>query len=295
MTVGSILGGTWAFIRANPAAIAVWGLVYLGINIALRLALAPIMAAQMAAAAARAQGVPAPFPPIGGFFLVWLLLMGGIGVLAAAVWRGVLFPERNQAFYLRLGGDEGRLIGLLLVAFVAAIVIEIVLVIAIVVLALVFGITASTQVTSGTVLFFFLLFVALFVAAIWLQVRLSLIGPMTVARGRWAVREGWQLTRGRFWTLLGAYLVIWLILIGVSLLLAIPTLGVMAAAFRNVGDPQAQATLAQAQAAQMGFTTPAALVVLLLGAVLGTVLFVALAAAPAVAARQILDGRAGLR
>lgn len=297
MTVGSILGGTWSFIRAHPAAIAVWTALYLAVTIVLRLAIGPVVQARMAAVAAAAPGLPPAMPPLGRVFLSWCLLMATVLVLVAAVWRAVLFPERRRAFYLRVGMDEARLLGLLAMALVAGFAIELVLVVALIVLGVIFGLALSpAHLSGGGVPFLVLLVLGFVAAAIWVQVRLSLVGPMTIARGRWAVGEGWELAGGRFWRLLGAYGVVWLLLIALTLLLALPQAGAMIGAIGHPGDPAAQAALAEAQSARMALTpAPVTVLWLLLGGVLGMVMLVAFAALPAVAVAQLIDERAGLR
>jgi hypothetical protein len=49
---------------------------------------------------------------------------------------------------------------------------------------------------------------------VWLSVRLSMVAPITVAEGRFALGRSWSATKGRFWTLLdlgAATLVRWFI------------------------------------------------------------------------------------
>ena len=48
-------------------------------------------------------------------------------------------------------------------------------------------------------------------AMIYAEVRLSLAFPLTFMRRSFVIGEAWRLTRGRFWTLFGAYFIIGLV------------------------------------------------------------------------------------
>ena len=294
MTVGGILRGTWQFIRANLPAIAVWGAINLLMGILLRVGMTPLYQARLEAAARTAQGLSSPLPPFGPFLAVWLLVMAMLLVLTAAVFRAVLFPEQRRAFYLRIGMDEARLLGLVAIGFVAAIAVGLVIAVASLVFALLGGMVLGLGRGSAGLIVVSLVLL-LWVAMFYVSVRLSLIGPLTVARRRLVIREGWQLARGRFWRLLGAYLVIWLVIFVGSLALVLPQMGAMFAAIGRPGDPAAQIELARVEVAQMSLSSsPAHLLLLLVGSFVGMIFYVLLAAAPAVAVRQLLDERAGL-
>ena len=46
----------------------------------------------------------------------------------------------------------------------------------------------------------------------WFYVKLSLSFPLTLLRRRFVIGEAWTLTKGRFWTLFGAYFMIFVIM-----------------------------------------------------------------------------------
>jgi hypothetical protein len=46
------------------------------------------------------------------------------------------------------------------------------------------------------------LYFGMIILYVWASVRLSLLGPITVAEGRFALGRAWSATKGRFWTLL---------------------------------------------------------------------------------------------
>ena len=135
-------------------------------------------------------------------------------IMAAAVYRAVLTPQDDRQAYLRLGRDEFRLMVLKL-AFVCiwgGIVFGVVLVAALVsTMASVFG--SSVGGFAGLVTGLFAIGVLLFIA-----VRLSLAPVITFAEKRIAIFDSWNLTRGVFWRLLGAYLVALACIVVVALL-----------------------------------------------------------------------------
>jgi len=81
-----------------------------------------------------------------------------------------------------------------------------------------------------------------------LGTRFSLAGPLTLLEGKIIIGPSWRLTRGHFWRLLGAYLVIVLLL---GLIYAVAMMlrpGPSMASMFNLGDPGAQTAILRAQA-----------------------------------------------
>jgi hypothetical protein len=285
VTVGSILGDTFRFVRANLPSIAVWGAISLLMGIAMRAALGPVYRAQ---AEAIAQGVPPHFS-FGLIFLAMLVMMVVMLMLYAAVFRAVLFPEQSAAFYLRLGRDEARLLGLMLVlwlgmmiAMVALIVITIVLG---GVLALVLGKAVVAILAVVAVLFLYGLMA-------FVGVRLSLVGPLTILRRKITIGAAWRLTRGKFWTLFGTYFVIVLGCIPFAAMLMWPTFSQMSATIGQPGDPEAAARLMALQADQMSLSpTPGHILTLLLGSIIGAFFLAIFGGAPAMATLQLVEAQ----
>ncbi|MEO7027081.1 MAG: hypothetical protein ABI056_05955 [Caulobacteraceae bacterium] len=137
---------------------------------------------------------------VGVFLLLW-------GTTAVAVFRAVLQPGERRFFYLRLGRDELRMALISLALFI---------------LAPVFG----GAPTFLLIALFSPLMAAIPAAArdiaevgalitvaveVWLWVRLSLIAVETFDERRFHLSAYWPLTRGRFWYLLGCYVVFFLI------------------------------------------------------------------------------------
>jgi hypothetical protein len=129
-----------------------------------------------------------------------------------AVYRGVLRRSDRRYFFLRLGADELRLgimnvaSFMLLLAFGGAPAYLLLLLSAPLMRAL-------PALARDIALVGALLTVCV---EIWLGVRLSLIGVETVAERRFHLSAYWPLTKGRFWYLLGSYVVFFVFLLGLT-------------------------------------------------------------------------------
>ena len=120
-------------------------------------------------------------------------------VISTAVLRAVLRPAERRFGYLRLSMDELRQLGLALVVGLAVIVYLFLVSLA---SGLVLGILGAVlpPAVLGVVA------LALVITAFaYPAVRLSLAPAMTLADGRISFLRAWALTQGRFWPLLGAY------------------------------------------------------------------------------------------
>lgn len=131
------------------------------------------------------------------------------GVFYTAVYRAVLRPEDKAWGHLRLGRDELRMMGLFIYQMVVWLGLTLVagivfgLVIAIGMVAGGQGAGGATAASAIVAIILYLVFIG---AGIWLAVRLSLAQPMTFEQKRIVLFKSWSLTRGRFWPLLGCYL-----------------------------------------------------------------------------------------
>ena len=143
---------------------------------------------------------------------LWLLVSGTI--LYAAVLRAVLEPSKSAFAYLRIGMDEVRLFfvrvvfAVLTAAFVAAIVGG----------GVVLFIVSDRYVGHPWEGWIDLLVIALGLCLlIWVLFRLSMAFPMTFAEKRLRIFESWELTRGRFWPLVGVWAMSILLIIAVGI------------------------------------------------------------------------------
>ncbi|HEY0646363.1 hypothetical protein [Phenylobacterium sp.] len=135
-------------------------------------------------------------------------------VMAAAVYRIILTPADGKFSYLRLGKDELRLMALTLIYVVLGVMFLAVAQLAIGIVAFVasvFGQTAFAFVLSVSELFMLGLF-------FYILVRMSLAPVITFDKGRLAILDSWEVTKGQFWRLLGAYMLAICCVVVVSIL-----------------------------------------------------------------------------
>jgi len=218
---------------------------------------------------------------------VMLLSLVLFSVLSAAINRAVLRPEHWRFGYLRLAGDELRQLGLfamlLGMAFCAYVVLAVALIAIFDLLSVVIG---DAAIGLGAALLGLTL-----VGLVFAGVRLSLASPRTFDTGRIDLMEAWRMTRGRFWPLLGAYL----LALGLSLVVQALTLAIAIFAAAIVGGgfgalgAGAQADFSSIAAA----LAPVALVNLAVSSI-GQALSFPITAAPPAAIYKVLSG-AGAR
>lgn len=143
------------------------------------------------------------------FWLVWL-------VTAVAAFRAVLRPTDRKGFYLRVSLDEARLGALTLGAYFAAIPLGGAPAYLVFLLATPFmhALPAAAGIIGWIGV---LLTVGL---DIWLGVRLSLIAVETFSERRFHLTAYWPVTHGRFWYLLAAYFLFFLVFLGLTVIFA---------------------------------------------------------------------------
>lgn len=291
MTVGSIIGGGIRFVRQRPQLVAIWAALYLAVAVAGMLAMRPwlatVMAVQRQMQANAAAGIRTPpvFPGdlFGQMVLIQLLAAIIVVVAFAAVVRAVARPADDRFAYLRAGMDELRLLGLGVLYLAAFFVAELVVILALVLIGLLIGAVLGKTAAIAVVA---LLAIAAFCGVIYAQVRISLAGAMTVIRRRIVIRDAWHATRGRFWTLFGAYLVLFVIFMVVALAVTALTSFPLLAAYASV-DPQAIQAAAREQLARQSTGPSAAMIAQM---AVAAIVFVALnAVAGAAVATAALD------
>ncbi len=206
LSAGTLATEGFRLMAREKGAVAVWGAIYLLLLLAstggLLGLLAPLMKSLLipgrAPDPATAAAVLKPIAVLYGLLLP--LAFAAQAVLTCAIYRAVLRPQDRRGFYLRVGGDEGRvLLTSIVLALIAAVAIF-------VVVAAVAGATAAVAGDGGKLLTGFIGGIAGFCALAYLGGRLCLATPMTFAERRVRVFGSWRLTRGRVWTLLAAFL-----------------------------------------------------------------------------------------
>ena len=211
-------------VRRAPLTIVFWSLFYLACFAAIFAVAGPAFIRMQALTQAMQGAEPslAELQAVGQsfawiFFLALpiMLLLGA--VLNAAIVRSVLNPGDRALGYLRIGGDEGRVL-------VTSLVVGLVMFLAMIGVYLVLiglGVAAYTTGQGWLWLVLVVCGLAGFAAVIWLSVRLSLASPIAVAEKRIAPFASFALTRGRFWPLLGMALLAGVMSMLVSLLASI--------------------------------------------------------------------------
>lgn len=204
--------------RLRSRAVVIWGLAYFAFTILLgriaELTLGPHFAETLAEFK---KGDPDAFWPL--TVRMWPFFATAVpvnlvfqAIFTCAVYRAVLDPANARNGYMRLGADEWRMVGLnLLVGVIWTIALF-----AVGMVGLVTAITLGVIGSPIAALLGAVLNLAAVCAAIWILVRLSLAGAITFSERRIIVSKSWELTRGRFWPLVWAYVLaflLWFVLI----------------------------------------------------------------------------------
>jgi hypothetical protein len=277
MSAGSIIGGGIRLVRTRPRLVATWAALYFAVMTIGMVVMQPFTTAMLAfqqqAAANTAKGIktPPPFPAdwFGLLFLVELVFLVLMVMAFAAVIRAVVRPSENRFAYLRLGMDELRLLGLGILFVIAGFVAEILAILAIVLVGLLIALVAGQ---AAVAIIAIILGIALCGGAVYVGIRLSLAGALTVMRGRIVIRDAWRITRGHFWTLFGVFALLAIVFTVVTIIVIALTNPDLLAAYASF-DPQVMAAAGQEQVARQSDGLTAGMIVqLVVGAIIGAMM-----------------------
>jgi len=201
-------------VAERPWAVAIWAGLQLVVSLAFELFVAYSAGPAFTKLAQLGLQPPAQDPAVvlnlfrqvAPTYLV--LLVGGLvlnAVLYSAMNRAVLRPGEGRFGYLRLASDELRQLGLFAIFVGLGIAAYISMILVAVVLIVIIGLVAGEGLALGLGLA--ILLPAFIAAFVFLAVRLSLASPMTFETHRIDLQGAWRMTQGRFWPLLGTYLI----------------------------------------------------------------------------------------
>jgi hypothetical protein len=280
MGAGSIIEGAFGLVRQRFAAVAIWCLIYLLVTIGSWFAMRPFFSADTLGGGAAFGSM------FGWMMLIQLASLLLFVILMTAAQRAVLRPEEEGLAYLRLGMDEVRMAGLSLILIIGSYIAFVLIAVAAV--AVIAGAAAALGAVS-MVLIMIPLMVILFGLFVWLQVRLSLAFPLTLLRERIIIGESWRLTKGRFWSLFGAYLVVFVAIAAMSILVGMATMGsYFGALLASAGNPDAVQQAMTTQMEQYQTVNLQAVLGWVLGAVTGGLTIALSGGAVATAARELV-------
>jgi len=203
VTIGSLLHGGFRLIRERPGAMLIWTLIQLAVAIASSFGAMWILQGSVDA---MLGGESQETVQLNAALQYLLLGMAGLVVstiLYAAVQRAVLRPDEGGPGWLKLGMDEVRL-------FLVFLLCLLIFLVSLLVVGLFLGAILARAGPGAAVIG---IYVVGGIAGALFGTKVSLIFPLTLKRGAFAIGEGTSLTRGHFWTLLGTYLIIFLILL----------------------------------------------------------------------------------
>ena len=302
-SIGTSIGDGFRLVTGRPLTVFVWGLLMLAPTFGAMALILPAMgemfasmpdpdsAASMDEAFSEAMvGQMMQFQLASMLSNVVQLVV--MAVIYTAIFRAVLRPRERSFFSLRLGMDELRVavVGLAIgVGLYAAIIVAVLLGVGVG-----FGVGASD--TAAGIWAAVVLAFAVFLGVLWMMARVSLIAPASVLYRDFAFAQGWKLASGKGWALFGMNLLIWLMIMGiymiVALIIAVTIGGMVAAMMPALEAMQSDANPFAEMSALVAANWYWALVAALIGSMVDGALMTLMVAPFASACRQLAESSA---
>lgn len=206
--------------RHHPLAVLAWALVSLASLFAMYLMVSPILSPlagefqTIMASGGKLQPSLAMQTQISYAALATVpVSMVAQAILMPAVYRAMTSTGRDRFGFLRLGREELRTLGALVIITIVSLIVS-------------QGgeLLATLAVSSGIGAAALLIEVVAMIIGIYLSVRLVLVVPAAFVEGRIDLKAGWEATSGLFWSLLGMAIIAGFMACIVMLLLGIVAL-----------------------------------------------------------------------
>ena len=225
ISIGGAVGEGFGLIRDKPLTVLAWGLAQGGFMVLFSAILLAVYAPFIAMAVRQTPGA-APDPAMlqtmmqrqSLIYLFDLVSLMFSAVTYCAVWRAVLKPDQGRFAYLRIGASE---LYLALMILVASFAFGIGMVVAMIPIAIVAAILVGTHQIAAAVIFGVIAGIAAVCGLVYVMLRVSLVGPMTVDEGQLRVSESWALTRGKVVNLLAVALVLLVVMIALEIVIGL--------------------------------------------------------------------------
>jgi len=265
-------------IRERPKALAVWVVIQVILAVAMLL----LMAQTMAPAMSQLQQATGPHPDpnktlaamaklIPFYLLAALFSLLVYPVIYAAMNRAVLQPSNDRFAYLRLGADELRQLGLMLLYGLIMFGLYMATAIASAIIMVIVGMVAGSGGKPSVVVFTLMPMVILLVVAAvmaFFGVRFCLASPLTFATRKIDLFGSWTLTKGRFWPIFGTLVVVFCVSLALYVLIGVIAVAV---SFATGAGFNITTFIRPDYSSPSAFLSPARIVLQLVSATLGTV------------------------
>lgn len=232
ISIGKSIGEGFGIIARRPLTVLAWGALRVGCSVVLLAIMWPMLSSMMssmsAMRAAQGSSPTAAMASLGPMFrsegeIMLVSLVGGIVslVVYCAAFRAVLKPEAPTFAFLRFGAAE---LFLLLFGFGFYFALILGLIAVMIPIGIIAGIAGVAHAPLVSGLLFVVGFVGAIAFCIWILVRLSLVGAMTVQDGMFHLGDAWRLTKGHGWSLFGLGLALFCIAILIGIVQAVVSL-----------------------------------------------------------------------